>query len=93
MSKNPREAQRIADMDETELKWTAIANKQLQGRTITKVRYLTKIEAEKMGWSDRCVVLQLDNGNLLLPSSDDEGNNAGALFTQDKEHDVLPVIN
>ena len=39
------------------------------------------------------VVIELDNGVLVWPSSDDEGNDAGALFTTDKRVDTLPVIN
>lgn len=54
----------------------------LKGRTITVIRYLTDEECEVMGWHRAPLVLQLDDGTLLIPSRDDEGNDAGALFTQ-----------
>jgi hypothetical protein len=34
----------------------------------------------------------LDDGNMIYPSSDDEGNNAGALFTCDPAQPTLPVL-
>ena len=37
-------------------------------------------------------VMQLDDGNLVYPSQDDEGNGAGALFTNDKKNPTLPVL-
>jgi len=37
-------------------------------------------------------VIFFSDGTYIFPSCDDEGNNAGALFTSDKENDVLPVI-
>lgn len=72
--------------------WTDIAKKQLLGRKIVDVRYMSQEEADDMGWSQRPVVMVLDDGNYLFPSRDDEGNDAGAIFTNDKEHDVLPVL-
>lgn len=72
--------------------WGDIAVKQFVGRKIVGARYLSQEEADEMGWYSRPVVLQLDDGNILYPSSDDEGNDGGALFTNDKENDVLPVL-
>ncbi len=73
--------------------WTTIAKDMLVGRKITKVRYLSKEEMNDVGWYASCVVLQLDDGNIIFPSSDDEGNSAGALFTNNEENPVLPVIS
>lgn len=72
--------------------WTDIAKKQFLGRKIVGVRYLSKEEADEMGWYSRPVVLQLDDGNIFYPSSDDEGNDGGALFTNSKEDPTLPVL-
>lgn len=80
------------DMNEIEDRWTKIAQKQLEGRKIVKVRYLSDKEQESLGWYKRCVVMQLDDGNLIFPSSDDEGNEAGSLFTNDKTNPTLPVL-
>lgn len=79
-------------MPSTEQRWTKIASALLLNRKIVKVRYLSENEAIELDWSQRCVVLQLDNGMLVYPSADDEGNGAGALFTTDKKESTLPVI-
>jgi hypothetical protein len=77
---------------ELSMEWGSIARQMLLGRKIVGVRYLLDEEMESLGWDERCVVLILDNGNMLYPSSDDEGNRAGALFTTDPKNPVLPVL-
>ena len=77
---------------EIEQHWTKIATEQLVGRTIVAVRYMTLDEQKDLGWYSRPVVLQLSDGNLIYPSKDDEGNDAGALFTANASNSVLPVI-
>jgi len=72
--------------------WTDTATKLLLGRKIVKVRYLSRDEVEYLGWDSSAVVIQLDNDTLIWPSRDDEGNDAGALFTSDPDVMVLPVI-
>lgn len=79
-------------MVEQEELWTTIAKQQLEGRTIVAVRYMSIEEMEQLGWTNRSVMLQLDDGNLVWPSMDDEGNNAGVLFTNDQKQPVLPVL-
>ena len=80
-------------MDETESRWTKVAAEMLKGRRIVDVGYMSAKDAKRLGWSDRPVVLHLDDGNIVFPSMDDEGNNGGALFTNDKKTDVLPVLS
>jgi len=77
---------------ETEKRWTDIAKKMLVGRKITAVRYLTTAEAKRNGWFKRPLVLQLDDGNLIYPTMDDEGNDGGAIFTNDDIDPTLPTI-
>ena len=74
--------------------WTKEAEEQLLGRKIVKVRYMSRDEADDLGWYSRPVVMQLDDGNLIYCSCDDEGNDGGALFftTKDGKHDELPVL-
>jgi hypothetical protein len=79
-------------MDEIEKRWTKEAQTQLLGRRIVKVRYMKPSEAEMLGWHFRPVVLQLDDGNLVFPSSDDEGNEPGSFFTNNEQQPVLPII-
>ncbi len=65
--------------------WTDEAAKHLAGRTIKTVRYMRPDEAKSLGWEKLSLVLELDNGTLLFPSRDDEGNDAGAMFGQDNK--------
>lgn len=75
-----------------ETRWTRIAHDQLAGRKIQAVRYMTNEERNKLGWRSRSVVIELDNGHLIWPSADDEGNDAGAIFTTNESEPVLPII-
>ena len=55
------------------------------GRKIVGVRPMTKSELEANGWDGRrtpVTVLQLDDGSILFPMSDEEGNDAGVIVTQ-----------
>lgn len=81
-------------MTEVELKerWGKDASDLLVGRTIKSVRYMTDEEKESFGWYRSAVVLVLDNGIMLVPSRDDEGNDAGALFTNHGALETIPVI-
>ena len=72
--------------------WGDKVAKELVGRAIVAVRYLTVEEREELGWSWRSIVIQLDDGTLLWPSQDDEGNGAGALFTTLKHLPTVPVV-
>ena len=72
--------------------WTKVAKDTLVGRSIVAVRYLTHEEADRLGWYSRSVIFELDNGTLVWPSRDDEGNDAGAIFTTDPKGSTLPVL-
>ena len=72
--------------------WSNVAASVLLGRKIVAVRYLDEEEADRLGWYGRSVVIHLDNGHLVWASRDDEGNDAGALFTTDPKADTLPVL-
>ena len=74
-------------------KWNELVNKYLVGRQIVKVKWLSPKESEKlMGWSQQPCQIYLDNGTVLTPSSDDEGNEAGAIFTNIKELPTIPTF-
>ena len=72
--------------------WAKVASSVLLNRTIVAVRYLDQEEADRLGWIRRSVIFELDNGDLVWPSCDDEGNDAGVLFTTNSKADTLPVI-
>lgn len=85
---------RKTEFEDTVRAWEQKARAGLLGLRITKVRYLTREEMESLGWSQSVVVIELENGTLLFPSRDDEGNDGGALFGQTKQGEDLtfPVI-
>lgn len=72
--------------------WSDKVARELVGKVIVAVRYLTEEEREELHWHDRSVVIQLSDGTLLWPSRDDEGNGAGALFTTLESLPTVPVI-
>jgi len=78
-----------------ELQWTSYARTRLVGKKVKSVRYLTEEEAESMMWYSRPLIIEFDDGSLIFPSMDDEGNNGGALFGQGKDGDdwTFPVIS
>jgi hypothetical protein len=82
----------LSDPVQQEAYWTEVASKQLLGRKIVGVRYMSLEEMEACGWSERPIVFQLDDGNLIYPSMDDEGNGGGSLFTNNKNNSILPVL-
>lgn len=78
--------------DASKKRWAAEAAKLLVGRKIVAVRYLTNEEVEGLGWYGASIALGLDDGSWIWPSSDDEGNDAGALFTTNEKMSTIPVI-
>lgn len=54
----------------------------LIGRTIVEFRELNEQEKINLGWSGEYggIIIILDDGTKLIPSSDDEGNSPGVLF-------------
>ena len=62
----------------------------LIGKTIKSIRNLNQTEMDDEGWDGNCICLVLDDGTILYPSSDGEGNNHGFLFgRQGKKEFVL----
>ena len=59
-----------------------------EGTKITKIRNMTEQELSNEGWNDEgdyIVALELDNGTVIYPSRDYEGNGAGVFFGYDKK--------
>lgn len=72
--------------------WVSATTDVLVNRTIVSVRYLTEQERADLGFHFRCIVLVLDDGTLVYPSRDDEGNDAGTLFTTHRALPTIPTI-
>ena len=66
----------------------------LLGKRIVGVRYLTQEETEASGWYSSPIVIELDDGSSLIPQQDDEGNDGGALWIANSKckEDLAPVI-
>lgn len=72
--------------------WEDVAKKLLLHKRIVNVRYMTEEEMGQMGWYERTVAFQTQDGLWFFPSRDDEGNGGGSLFTSDDKESCLPVI-
>ena len=73
--------------------WQDLVNKHLVGKYITKVQWLNPKDSKKLlGWDYQPCEIHLNDGTIITPSADDEGNNAGALFTNIQELPCCPVF-
>ena len=63
----------------------------LKGKVVSHCRYMTPSEAKKMGWTDRPLIIVFTDGTGMYASRDDEGNDGGAIFTNDPNNDCFPV--
>ena len=52
----------------------------LIGKKIVEIRKLTRTEYNLEGWDTFTTALVLDDGTIIYPSQDDEGNGPGTLF-------------
>jgi hypothetical protein len=73
-------------------RWNAKCEKELVGKTVQVVRYLTDQEQKQLGWDNKSLVIIFNGGICVFASCDDEGNGAGALFTNIKGLETIPVI-
>ena len=78
------------DPEELKIHWQKKVAKELVGRKIKTVRYLTKEEAGD--WWSTPIGIQLDNGKWLTPMRDDEGNDGGAISTTIEGLPCIPTI-
>jgi hypothetical protein len=69
--------------------WNKTTRTTLLGKTVTAVRYMTRKEADELGFYSIPVVVTFNDGTEIYPSRDDAGNGGGALFTNLGD---LPVI-
>jgi hypothetical protein len=72
--------------------WTEKINKELLGRKITKIEYLTKDEVDNNMWYKSPIAIELDNRIWLIPMADDEGNDGGSISTNIKNLPIIPTI-
>jgi len=75
-----------------EQKWIEAIRKSLVGKKVSSITYMTEDQCEANLWYSRPVVIIFDDDSYIIPLSDDEGNNAGALATSDDELPIIPVM-
>ncbi len=69
-------------------------NKYLKGKTIKEVTWLGDKDMGNLMWYKRPVVIKFTDGTILIPQSDDEGNDGGSMYYQDdKTSDVIYVTD
>lgn len=74
--------------------WTAKISDYLVGKTIKHIRYMTAQEVDDMGWTRANIVIEFDDGHWLVPMADDEGNDAGSLWTSEgNKLSIIPAIS
>ena len=65
---------------------------QLVGKTIKSIRYMNDREMEMFGWYKRPVIILLNDGTFVVPQSDDEGNDGGAIaLIKGKKFNLIPT--
>jgi hypothetical protein len=72
--------------------WNKKVKEFLVGKTIKSVRYMNNEEMEDFMWYRKPVIIDFTDGSWIIPQSDDEGNNGGALYTSDEKMSVIPAI-
>jgi len=79
-------------IENPEAHWTELISDKLVGKKIVDVQYVTQDEVDDQDWSRRPIAIQLDDGNWLVPMSDDEGNDGGSITTTFEDLQVIPVL-
>jgi hypothetical protein len=64
----------------------------LVGKKIVTMRYMTDEEMKKFSWFKRPIVILLDDGTVIIPFMDDEGNDGGAMAVINKEFNLIPTL-
>ena len=76
--------------------WKNRLSPELLGQRIVRMHYMSKKDAEELGWYKRPLMLMLENGTWIIPQQDDEGNDGGALWlmnnTKELKETLAPVI-
>lgn len=66
--------------------------KQLVGKKIASIRYMTRDECEALGFHKSSVIIRLDDGTWLIPIADDEMNDGGSMLVVNKgEESIIPT--
>jgi hypothetical protein len=86
--------------ENTYITWNLKASKALVGKTIASVHYLTRQEATELDldyWDSMPLVIVFTDGTSIMPTSDDECNDGGAItfvsqFADADHETLLPTL-
>ena len=90
MTKSTKE---IRDAAKQTYRWQKKIEKQLCGRTIVSVRYMTAQEAKQCGWYYQPLLIIFYDGSAICPMSDVEGNESGSLSVFQGTSKTEPVMD
>ena len=73
--------------------WNSEARDVLLGKKIVRVCYLSQESMDDLMWHRCPIAIELEDGTVIIPQMDDEGNDGGALMYIEKgEQGVLPTL-
>jgi hypothetical protein len=61
------------------------------GKVVSGVRWLNPAEVDEEGWGRSTLAIVFTDGTIVYAASDDEGNDAGALFARGADGRLLPL--
>ena len=69
--------------------WNEKAQNLLIGKKIIAVKYMEQEQAADSYWSKCPVMIMFDDNTIMIPQSDDEGNDGGVLMIG---NELLPTL-
>ena len=69
--------------------WEKDSTKIFKGKTIKRIKYMTKEDAKKWDWK-QAPIIEFTDGHEIMASADDEGNGCGAFFTTHRDMSIIP---
>ena len=73
-------------------KWKNRLSPELLGQRIVKMHYMSKRDAEELGWYKRPLMLMLENDTWIIPHCDDEGNDGGAMWLMNNNRELKETL-
>ena len=72
--------------------WKNRLSPELLGQRIVRMHYMSKKDAEELGWYKRPLMLMLENGTWIIPQQDDEGNDGSALWLMNNDRELKETL-
>lgn len=64
----------------------------IEGKVIKKVRNMTQAELDAEGWTRPTICLELEDGTVIYPSQDEEGNGPGEFFGTNGDESFMLML-